>query len=106
MNWTDWSFPFLQPVFSRRQTGATIQIKTRQEKLSFSGTLNKHNWGAVWSYRALVKAILNRISRSFPQARSRGPCGSRDAGQVVFFVCFHDFPMGLLTKQKHATLLR
>ena len=37
-NWTDWIFPFLRPVFSRHQKGAKIQKKTREEKLSFSGT--------------------------------------------------------------------
>ena len=61
-----------------------IKTKTREEKLSFPGTYNGHNWGAIWSYRALVKAILNRIWRSCIQGGSRGPQGSRTARKVVF----------------------
>ena len=34
---------------------------------------NVHNWGAIWSYRAIVKATLNRCLRAFTQGRSRGP---------------------------------
>ena len=133
MNWTDWSFPFLRPVFSRRQTGAKIQIKLdkrtwvfRERKMGITGVpfgrtelslrlswtefgalasrggpegprvqglpvglfSTKKNLGRIWSCRALVKAILNRILRSIIWAWSQGswiPGGRRPGWIFMFF---------------------
>ena len=45
---------------------------------------NWHNWGAIWSYRALVEAIGLQIWRSFTWAGSQELVSSREEQQQRF----------------------
>ena len=46
--------------------------------------LKWYNWVAIWSYRALVKAIWHGIFRSFTGAWSQGRVSFRDSSKIGF----------------------
>ena len=62
--------------------------------VEFGGNVKRHNWGAIWSYRALDLAMDLQVGRSLTWAGSSGLFSPRERKQVAVSAYFCWFLSG------------
>ena len=86
-NRTNWDFPFFRPAGLLRPLGVDFGGGTGGVNIDKFGKVFFKKMGRIWSYRALVKAILHRILRPIIWAWSRGQGFEGGEETLDFLTC-------------------